>query len=378
MLPFSATKRQSRRIRRQLLPMKRHFASRRAPKAFALAAVLAWMAAPPAPAAPTPPLPPAICTNGECPPVISQLKYEGRDAYRLSDGRTEAVIVPSLGRIMRYGLVNGPNLLWNAPKDAVANWGGWKNYGGDKNWLAPQKSWPAWHGTKEVWPPDPALDGQEGTTAEVITGGHLRLTTPLSKTTGMQLTREMYFADDGDFVIEQSARKLQGPPMRASIWSIAQTIPGEALFLPANPNSAYKKNFHWLMPPKDEFTIEPAGPTMLRITPQPKGGGVKLGVDSTVSAIASVRDQTAFVLKTNLPKGDYPDGADGAGFPVEAYVNGDSRLYYLELELLSPLQQYRVGSRWQHTMRWSLHALPSADVTAPETVQAVQALLEDR
>jgi hypothetical protein len=351
--------------------MQRHLASRRALKPLCVAAALACFTPHPATAIPAP-----RCANGECQAAISKTDYEGREAYRLTDGRTEAVIVPSLGRIMRYGLVNGPNLLWNAPQGVVQDWGGWKNFGGDKNWLAPQKSWPAWQGTKGAWPPDPAVDGQEGATAEVISGGHLRLTMPLSKTTGIQVTREMYFDDEtGEFVIEQSARKLQGAPIRASIWSIAQAVPGDALFIPANPNSVYKKNFHWLMAPKDDFTIEPAGPTMLRILPQPKGGGVKIGVDSNVSAIASVRDQTAFVLKSNLPKGDYPDGAEGAGFPVEAFVNGDPRLYYMELELLSPLQEYRTGVRWQHTVRWSLHALPSADVNAPETIQAVQALL---
>src|SRR4051812_45720093 len=45
---------------------------------------------------------------------ISRATYRGSEAIRLTDGRTEAIIVPSIGRLMRYGLVGGENWLWNA------------------------------------------------------------------------------------------------------------------------------------------------------------------------------------------------------------------------------------------------------------------------
>lgn len=328
-------------------------------------------------------VPPAVagnadpCADGQCPPIISYVKYEGRGAYKLTDGKTEAVVVPELGRIMRYGLVNGPNLLWNARPEQISDAGGWSNFGGDKTWLAPQNSWGMWRGKGSNWPPDPEIDGQKGAKAEALTGGKLRLTYPVSVGTGIRVVREMYFAENGEFVIQQAATKVQGAPVRASIWSIAQAVPGEALFLPLNANSAYKKNFHWLMKPKDDFAVDAASPTLLRIKPQPSGGGVKIGVDSKFSALVSVRDQVAFLIQSARPKGDYPDGADaGAGFPVEAYVNGDPRFYYIEMELLSPLEDYRVGTRWQHTVRWSLHALSSPDVDAAETVAKVEELLE--
>ena len=41
------------------------------------------------------------------------------DAIRLYNGTVNLIIVPSLGgRIMRYGYVGGPNVLWNNPKTA--------------------------------------------------------------------------------------------------------------------------------------------------------------------------------------------------------------------------------------------------------------------
>ena len=315
-----------------------------------------------------------LCETGECQALVTQTTYFGRAAYKLSDGRSEAVIVPEIGRVMRYGLVKGPNLLWNAPTEKGLDIGGWKSYGGDKNWLGPQSYWPLWN--KAGWPPDKAFDGSPHE-AEILSGGILRLTSPLSESTGIRIARDFSFDVNGDLVITQTARKWRGEPIRASIWSITQIVPGEAIFLPLDANSPYKKNFHWLGTPKDDVEIKPITSTLLQVTPSTSAkGGFKIGVDAPVSSILSVRDQVAFLQRSNKPKGQYPDGADGAGFPVELYLNGDyPRAYYAELEILSPLLDFRAGSRWIHTVRWSIHALPSPDLEAPETIRTIDALL---
>ena len=89
----------------------------------------------------------------------------------------------------------------------------------------------------------------------------------------------------------------------------------------------------------------------------------------------SYLDSVAFVQKSELPKGRYPDGADGAGFPVEFYVSGDPKMFYCELEILGPLKVFKVGGKSTHTVRWSLHDLPSKDVNSPAVVEAVQGLI---
>jgi len=63
--------------------------------------------------------------------TITRTVYDGRTAFRLSDGRTEAVVVPEIGRVMRYGFVGGSNWLWNSSQKSYGK-NEWKNWGGDK------------------------------------------------------------------------------------------------------------------------------------------------------------------------------------------------------------------------------------------------------
>lgn len=315
-----------------------------------------------------------VCLTGECGPALSKVVYLGHEAYKLTDGRTEAVVVPKLGRVMSYGLKDGPNLLWNAIPGAEPKYGSWVNYGGDKTWLGPQSFWRIWHG-RSNWPPDPNIDGQSGSKAEVVTGGKLRLTYPLSPSTGIQLVREISIDASGQLVIEQTATKHHGVPLLASLWSVTQVVPGQAIYVPLNANSPYKKNFHWIQVPKGVVAADPVGHNLLRLQPELGGSSFKIGVDSLVSSLVSVRDQVAFLQHSSRPKGEYPDGAEGAGFPVEVFMSTEARAYYAELEVLSPLLRFEKGSRWKHTVYWSLHALPSADLESAATLATLETLI---
>ncbi|MDF2441080.1 MAG: hypothetical protein JWN98_2064 [Abditibacteriota bacterium] len=330
-----------------------------------------------------------LCETGECAPAISETQFGGRVAYTLTDGKSEAVIVPSLGRVMRYGLVNGANQLWVAPPTQYKP-GEWRNMGGDKTWPAPQTHWATWQ--KQAWPPAPAWDS-EPHQAEVLSGGRLRTYSGVGEGIGARVVREYGFNAQGEFVIEQAVEKLVGPPVQLSIWSVTQIVPPDAIFLPTNPQSPFKNNFHWLNKPQRDVAWSSPTPTLLQVQPHTQTT-YKIGVDAPVAAIAAVNDGVAFVQRAARPEGEYPDGALGAGFPLELWNNIDP--HYNELEILSPLRTYKssaravpvsqlptdftqiqpsqIGTRWKHTIRWSLHRLPSADVNAPEVQSAVEQL----
>ena len=89
--------------------------------------------------------------------TVKTVTYNGwKGAVQMSNGTVEIVIVPQIGRIMRYGFVGGPNMLWNnialagKTTDLASASKDWNNYGGDKLWPAPQDRW--------AWPPDRVLD----------------------------------------------------------------------------------------------------------------------------------------------------------------------------------------------------------------------------
>jgi hypothetical protein len=307
---------------------------------------------------------------------LTQVTYQGRKAFRLTDGRSEAIIVPEIGRVMSYGFVGGPNLLWNAAPGGL-DYGGWQNYGGDKTWPAPQSSWPVNVG--QGWPPLKEWDGApQG--AEALTGGRLRTTSPVAKRLGARVVRDYSFGADGDLIVAQTIEKLRGAPMMLSIWNVAQLKAPQAVFLPLNPQSAYKDNFHWIGKNNMPSIVTPLSQTLLQVRPTltaPFSNGYKIGVDSPVSSIAAMINDTAFMIRSARPDGAYPDGAEGAGFPVEFYDSGDTdrARHYVELELLSPLRLFTAGTRWTHTVRWSLHPLSSADPNAQAVRDRMQQLL---
>ena len=312
-----------------------------------------------------------LCADGQCQPAITETTYFGRPAYRLTDGRCEAVVVPALGRVMRYGKVGGANLLWNSPTFAGIDWG-WKNYGGDKTWLAPQSSWGVL--SDKAWPPDSAFDGSPHQ-SQVLTGGKLKLVSGTSKTSGIRIERVLGFNEAGEFEIQQSAFKTGGAPVRVSLWSVSQAMPAQAIFIPTSPTSPYANGFFHFDTKDPSKQPASVGNNLLRIEPKSEGGGQKFGVDAPISALASVQDGVAWLQRSAKPDGEYPDGVEKHGFPVEVYVNGDSKVFYVELEMLGPLVNMVQGQKMTHTVKWSLHDLPSKDLNDAQTQNALAALL---
>lgn len=321
-----------------------------------------------------------VCLEGECSPAISQTKYFGWDAYRLSDGQTEAIIVPAIGRVMSFGRAGGDNWLWSAKleMDKVSDFGGWKNYGGDKTWLSPQDQW-AKLGSKKGWPPAPEWD-QLPFKTEVLSGGHLRITGVLAKATGARIIREFWHEENGDFVVKQTVEKLRGAPLTFGIWSITQIDNSkvDAVYLPLDHDSDYDNGYRWMSEHRERIAPEGVATSTLRVLPTLKGS-YKIGTDSPFCAIAATRKDWVFVERAARPTGDYPDAEAGkSGAPVQLYGQGDPKINYLELELLSPLRKFVAGSRWTHTVKWRLEKLPSSDVNDPAVHARIEKLLMEK
>ncbi|HEX8552304.1 MAG TPA: hypothetical protein VF681_12210 [Abditibacteriaceae bacterium] len=308
--------------------------------------------------------------------TVEKTTYNGHEAYRLSDAKTEAVIVPSLsGRVMRFGSVGGVNWMWNALPEMLQG-NGYKNYGGDKTFVGPHPAWSTF--TESLWPPQPTWDGTPHL-AQVLPDGRLRTTGDTWRGFGVRVIREFSFNAAGEFVVSQTLEKLEGEPRILAIWPVTQLATPDAVYLPINEKSAYLWGYHPYGPLPKAAKVEPVvemplpigtpvpRPGLLKITPT-TGGGYKLGVDSPVVSIAAVKDGVAFVQRTEKVKAQYPNGAEGAGLTVEFYNHWEGgAAHYVELELMSPLYTFNVGDSKTLVTRWSLHTLPDKTAT-PEVI----------
>src|SRR4051812_30063639 len=93
---------------------------------------------------------------------IERAAYNGwAEAFTISNGRVEAVIVPAVGRVMQFRFVGekeGP--FWENHaldgKNPDSQSAEWINFGGDKTWPSPQSDWAKITG--RAWPPPKAFD----------------------------------------------------------------------------------------------------------------------------------------------------------------------------------------------------------------------------
>ena len=294
--------------------------------------------------------------------TVTKILWREIDAFKLSDGRCDAIVVPKLGgRIVSFGLTGGFNFIYAGEpgaekREPTLYWGG------DKTYIGPHTLWKLTQ--PRSWPP-PAPDAQEHT-AEILDGGRLRtVSPPWESYDGARVTREYGFTENGDFVVTHSVAPVRSSRMIGAVWAIAQTAPTDAVFVSLNPISPYKDNFYWFdfAKPKDKKGAMVLSPSLLQIKPK-TGEGFKLGAHPSRPALMSVKDETAFVLAADPQKGEYPEGADGAGLSVEVYHHSEAAPNeYIELEFLSPLRSLNHGATL--TTRWSIQTI-SKDATAAE------------
>jgi hypothetical protein len=289
-------------------------------------------------------------------PTVTKTTWREIDAYKLTDGRAEAIVVPKLGgRIVAFGLVGGTNFIWSGEPGAEKRepplmWGG------DKTYIGPDSLWPLTRG--KGWPP-PAPDSAAHT-AEILPGGRLRIvSTPWEDYGGARITRECGFDAAGEFVTTHTIEKIPGSQKIGAVWDIAQTIPSDGVFVPLNPKSAYKENYFWFgfSKPTARTGVHPLSPSLLKLKPA-TGEMFKLGADIKTPALATVKDGIAFITRADPQEGQYPDGAPDAGLSVEVYhhdLPGPGE--YVELELLSPVRRLDQGATL--TTRWSLREWPA-------------------
>ena len=285
--------------------------------------------------------------------VITRRQHAGwTDAIWLDNGTVEAVVVPSVGRVMQFRLKGGEDVLWENPvtlggKMAAKPWDTAGSFGGDKTWPAPQSQW--------NWPPPDVFDASP-LTVEFV-DQTVVLKSPVSPRYGIETERRIELGATGAVMtIETTYFKKVGEPVEVGVWVITQAAEPVAAFLPIPPGSKFQNGLttEWGNPAKMEGVK--MGDELISITRLPSAPR-KIGNDA--SSIVWVGKKT--VLRIDSPRiadANYPDD----GCSSEIYTNNDPAKY-IEMETVGPLKKMRVGDQLSATNTYRLFKRTAASAT---------------
>ena len=280
--------------------------------------------------------------------TVKTIVYNGwKDAVQMSNGTVEVVIVPQIGRIMRYGYAGGPNVLWNNPDlagkttDLTSANKDWQNYGGDKLWPAPQERW--------GWPPDRLLDSAPQS-VKTLANHHVLLTGQTGEKISVQFRREIALDPTGTGVtLTNTLVNMGTKDVDWGVWEVAQIDnPTEARLL-LNKHGHFPIGYN-------VFGEDPLAPETFQqtdtqlILKRSATRSAKVGSDAPGGQLEAVSNGVKFTFSARYePGATYPD----KGCAQEIYTNPDPGKY-VELELLGPMKPLKPQAARQFITHWSL------------------------
>jgi hypothetical protein len=288
--------------------------------------------------------------------TVQQRPYRSwNQAYRVSNGLVELVIVPAIGRIMRYGFVGERNVLWeNFGPPSIGNGGEvWANHGGDKGWPWPEAVWQEQF--LAAWPPPTDADGLQYD-GEVLPDGAIRVSSGLLSPQQLRIVREIRLAPQGTRVsvrtVLECVSGVSTIPWGA--WAVVQV---------SQPSKVLARLLHGTDP--DQAVRPMAGPSwrgvrlaadMMELRP-PIDQRVKVGVEADM--LAAVIGNILFVQSspTAAREDGYGPAERAQVYSEPPILNGKPNPPYVELEFISPRRTFRPAQSVNVSVMWEMHRL---------------------
>ena len=279
------------------------------------------------------------------------------DAIRLTNGTVSLVIIPSIGgRIMRYGFVGEPNVLWNNPRmiNLPTSRPNYVNYGGDKAWPWPQDQWTLLIGRQ--FPPPVECD-QAAFKSRLIGSHGVRLESPPIPSHAARIVREITLDPTGTRVtivtrLEQATADRPPPSMAA--WAVTQ-VPGDReIYARMIPHGAFASMRPELPTPTSRPIDSRSARVIALAKTTPKAS--KTGLDADI--LAAVAGDTLFVLRssTAAQRTEKFRPAERAQlFIQQADPPKQDVPRYVELEFTSPREDLAAGKPAELRVTWELH-----------------------
>ncbi len=309
------------------------------------------------------------------PTVVTRISYNGwPEAYRLSNGIVEMVVVPAVGRVMAYHFVDHPETdpLWTNFSDFgkfyVSHDIGF-NPGGDKLWPSPQDDWGKHGSTYRNWPPDPAVEFGPYQGALIKNG--LRITGPVSAGFAMSVSREFILKpgsaqvsiNDTFTKSADASGDKNGFPV--GIWNITETRADETVYVPLPKTSKVNpQGFIGMQGASQSEVNWTVADGLLSYTHHPSKSN-KVGIDDQAGWMATLYGGDVLFSERSAyePKGVYLD----AGTHTQLYSKDSPA--FIEIEFHSAGHNLKAGESMKRTVTWNLQRLPrmpsdSADARA--------------
>ncbi|MEM6853421.1 MAG: DUF4380 domain-containing protein [Planctomycetota bacterium] len=272
------------------------------------------------------------------------------DAVQIDNGVVRLGVSPKVGRVVEFGYLGQPNLIWinnDDIYDEAPGPGVYYNVGGDKLWVAPQPLWENAFG-HDQWPPEGVIDGGAWTLVE-HEADSITIQSPESPHYGVVVRRTFTLpAKKSQAVITNQILRVKANPHPVQVWTVTQIKEPDIAVLdvakdgPEMPTPFIKMTDE--TPAKVEGYVRTLGDGGAVEWTQEGDAHAKLG---TIGRwVAGVSGNVIFRQSAVLDvQGAYPEASS-----VQVYRAGN----YTELELLSPLMQLAPGESLTHTVTWSL------------------------
>lgn len=291
---------------------------------------------------------------------VKELEYENYGkCVSITNGIIEAYVTIDIGpRIIRFGFVDGPNLLFNdierkcfAEDKLIGERYGKGNtyyfYGGHRLWISPES-------IPETYSPD-----SEPVMYSILPDG-VRFTPPQQEENELQLSMELIMNTGNDMMIVHSAQNLCPDSRQFSLWGITMLAKNGLEIFPQNTaETGLLPNRLIVLWPYSK-TNDPRlflGNRFITLKQDPKNTDIfKIGTNNFAGWAAYANDGCVFVKRyVHDYDHTYPD--HGASF--ETYTSE----HFLEMETLSPLYEVDFKETVRHVENWSLfrkEEVPSA------------------
>lgn len=271
--------------------------------------------------------------------TVTQEKFHGFDATVLRNHVAEIILVPSIGRIMEFNFTDANpagqtahSLLWSNPAigpQQAADVEGWRNYGGDKVWPAPQSDWPKITGSP--WPPPKTFDSTPY--ALSINGNQVELLSAVDSKYGIRVRRTIELDPQQPLMtVKTTFEKIEGTPISVAIFTISQVNEPERAFILLPEHSSFPSGYINLL--KSQPDDLKSDHRLFSLVRDPK---VNTMIGSDGDNLLWVGENTDLLIQNKTAtllegKNEWPQGLHS-----KIYTNGNNGLKYVELELFTPL-----------------------------------------